>query len=186
LQQQLPHVVKQTVLAGGQRLGLPDDDDPDGQASVWYALASLGWVLSTAGPAAVGTAAVAETLLRLSTRIPKLVLDELPGVALQHGLQLTVQLVVDLSQQRVKFLHVWLAALGGRLLQEQQQQQGQNQKGAASSFSPRHFNWLCIVLVTGQPVSWSCHTALHYAAMQLPALWSHAVTASRGVCRPSC
>jgi hypothetical protein len=64
-----------------------------------------------------------------------------------------MQHVVNLSQQRVKFPHVWLGALSSRqlaLLREQQQQQGpmqqaQHQKGDVGSGLgfPRHFSWLC-------------------------------------------
>jgi hypothetical protein len=156
LQQQLPSVVQQMVYAAVRRLNRPDADENQQLASRYHVLESLGWVLSTAGPAVVGTAAVAETLLRLSTHIPML-LDsyQLPNLALKHGLQPTMQLVVGLSQQRVKFLHVWFGAVGARqrlmLLQPQQQgpqQQDQNQKDdVSSSFSfPRHFNWLCFAL----------------------------------------
>jgi hypothetical protein len=128
---------------------------------VRYDVTSLAWALSIAGPAAVGTAAVAETLLGLSTHIPEPFDEKLPDLALKHGVQITVQHVVDLSQQRVKFLHVWLETLGRRqywllldlaLEQKQQQrpkQQVENWEDAVSrSFGglPRHFNWLCLAL----------------------------------------
>jgi hypothetical protein len=154
MQQQLPSVVKQAVLACVQRLNQPDAGRLQQQASVRYVMTSLGWVLSTAGPAVVGTAAVAETLLRLSADVPPLLSDQLPDLALKYGLHLTVQLVVGLSQQRVKISQRWIGALMRRqhqLLREQKQQQGAKQKGpkqqdqqvdrsSGCGVFPRHFN----------------------------------------------
>jgi hypothetical protein len=159
LQQQLPSVVKQAVLAVAQRLDRPGVARRQDQSSVRDALASLGWVLSSAGPAAVGTAAVAETLLRLSTNIPTLLSDQLPDLALKYGLHLTVQLVVDLFQQRVKISHTWIGALMRRqhqLLREQKQQQGAKQqdqqvnRSSGCGVFPRHFKWLWNALDKGQ------------------------------------
>jgi hypothetical protein len=132
VQQQLPSVVEQTVVAGVQCLNRPDADEEQKWAFKCCARRSLAWVLSTAGPVVVGIAAVAETLLRLSADNPTILKSyQLPSIALKHGLQLTMQHLVDLSQQRVKFLHVWLAALGSRqrgLLWLQHQQQGLKQQ----------------------------------------------------------
>jgi hypothetical protein len=99
VQQQLPSLAKQAVAAARQR-------SSEGKYS--SALNPMTWLLGTAGPAAVSAPQVAEALLRSGPWSG--VLHKLPGLAIQHGLQLSAQQLVDVSKERIKGVVCWLEA----------------------------------------------------------------------------
>jgi hypothetical protein len=99
VQQQLPSLVKNAVAAckpvvTQQRF-----------TKDMSAFKGMDWLLSTAGPAAVGAPAVAHALLRLGLKDHESA--SLPELAFAKGLQLSTQQIIAASRERVAGLHHW-------------------------------------------------------------------------------
>jgi hypothetical protein len=98
VQQHLPRLLKHQLAAHLQL------------RSVSAAMQTFEWLLSTAGPAIVGTPAVADALLCPVPGPFEGVLYNLPDLAVKHGLQLSVSQLAAAAKQRVKGLDAWLKA----------------------------------------------------------------------------
>jgi hypothetical protein len=100
------------------------------------AMQTFTWLLSTAGPAVVGTPAVADALL---SPVPDRFEGQLcivPELAFKHGLQLSVSQVVTAAKQRVERLDLWLNAASHST------QPAAHQTGSSSSSIPKHITQL--------------------------------------------
>jgi hypothetical protein len=104
VQQQLLSLVKHTVAACKPAGGTEQHQN----TQEVRAANSIDWLLSTAGPAAVGAPAVADVLLRLGPQ--DWLMTPLPDLAFARGLQLSTQQIVAASIERVAGLDHWIEA----------------------------------------------------------------------------
>lgn len=72
-------------------------------------LAPLEWLYRSAGPATVGSPATAEALLRIGPQMPWRLRRMLMQLAVQHGMQLTTDIVVAAAKARAN-IDDWLEA----------------------------------------------------------------------------
>jgi hypothetical protein len=97
VQQQLPTLVVDAVATGRAATSQGRHD---------VGMKQMQWLRNTAGPAAVGAAAVADALLRLGPW--QGAWSELPKQAVLSGLQLSTQQLVSASKERAKGLEAWI------------------------------------------------------------------------------
>jgi hypothetical protein len=131
VQQQLPSLVEQTITAGVHRVNKRELYPGQVRRSLDYIQAvtlPLRWLLSSAGPAAVNTAAAKASLLRTSPIIPAELQEDLSDAAIRQGLQLDMPDLVEASKQRVAGLDMWISAA--------------NRRSDESSSVPKQVLWL--------------------------------------------